>query len=797
MLKMNISDHNYNDHLWPTVWFVCGMAAIMVLSVFMPPFKLIDGIAAYAPLHTFFETVSIIASMLVFSICWNVHAKERSGNFILLGCVFLGVAILDFLHLLSYPGMPDFITPNTTEKAIDLWLAARALAALGLLSVALLPWRLLRSEEIRWWGLVATILLVVIVAWIGLFYQEFTPATFVEGQGLTIFKIMSEYALIALYIGAALRFFLNMRIPQPYDVVSLFAAAILMAMSEVFFTLYATVNDVFNILGHVYKVVAYIFLYKGIFFDSINVPYQRLNMTKEALQTSEERFSISQKFSNVGTFEWNISTNKSIWSEQMWPILGLTPRCVEPEFDVFMEYVNPDDREALTIAITHSVERGGDVDIEFRLIWPDNSIHWVRGRGNVVRNDNGKPIRMLGVLIDIDSIKEAENERWELFQQLQQAQKMESIGHLTGGIAHNFNNILSAVLGFNQLSMRDPSVDPGGKLAKYLLEVQHAGERGRDLVVEMLAFGRSSPGKQQAVDGAALITNVTKLLSPTLPSSLIVDVNITDEVQPLLGNSEQLHHVITNLIINAYHAIGESGNIDLNLSGPHHIDSVCDSCHHPFSGDFIEISVRDNGHGIPADKLDHVFDPFFTTKEVGKGSGMGLSMVHGILHQCGAHILVETEQGVGTNFRLFFQPAFTETPEIVENKIVLPASRIENKCVMVVDDEEGITGYLTELLNNWGYQVCAYNDPLVALAAFKADPSSIDLVITDQTMPNLTGAKLAQRLLLLCPSLPVILCTGYSENIDKKGSQHLGIAAFLKKPVDSEELLSFIAKFIT
>lgn len=797
MFKINTSSQNYSGHLQPIVWFLLCMLAIMIFSVIMPPLEIIGDIEAYAPMHTTFETISIVASMLVFSICWNVHAKERSGNFMLLGCVFLGVAILDFLHLLSYPGMPDFLTPNTAEKAIDLWLAARALAALGLLSVALLPWRLLRSEEIRWWGLVTTLLLVVVVAWIVLFHQEFTPPTFIEGQGLTMFKVMSEYALIALYLGAALRFFLNMRLPQPYDVVSLFAATILMAMSEVFFTLYADVNDVFNILGHVYKIIAYGFIYKGIFFDNINVPFQRLNMTKNALQESEERFAISQKFSNVGTFEWNILTNKSIWSEQLWAIMGLIPGSVVAEFDVFMKHVHPDDKEALTAAVMHSAEGGGDVDIEYRLIWPDDSIHWVRGRGNVVRDDNGTPARMLGVLIDIDSIKKAEYERWELFQQLQQAQKMESIGQLTGGIAHDFNNMLSAILGYAELSISYVADEPESKLNKYLHEIQHAGKRGRDLVINMLAYGRTTTGELQAVDGASLITEVTNLLGSTLPSSLIIDVHTADEMPPLLANPVQLHQVITNLIINAHHATSEHGKIEIGLCGPHHLEGVCSSCHQKFSGEFIEINVRDDGHGIPDDMIDHIFDPFFTTKQAGVGSGMGLLMVHGILHQCNGHILVETEQGVGSNFRLLFQPALTEGIDTAANELESAASAVENKCIMVVDDEAGITGYLAALLNSQGYQVRAYNDSLAALEAFKSDSGSIDLVLTDQTMPNLTGAEFAQEVLSLRPNLPVILCTGYSEAIDDVRAQHLGIAVFLKKPVDSGELLATITKLLT
>lgn len=385
----------------------------------------------------------------------------------------------------------------------------------------------------------------------------------------------------------------------------------------------------------------------------------------------------------------------------------------------------------------------------------------------------------------------------ELKKQLFQSQKMESIGQLTGGIAHDFNNILAAIIGFTQLSIRHHATDPESKLSQYLYQVSHAAERGRDLVAKMLAFGRASPGELQAVDGTLLIYDVRKLLGSTLPSSLIFNVYADDKVPPLLANPGQLHQVITNLVINAHHAVGEHGKIELELHGLQQQEGICKSCHQRFSGKFIEISVRDDGHGISKDQVNQIFEPFFTTKDVGKGSGMGLPMVDGIVHQCNGHILVESNQGVGSNFRLLFQPASTENFDTASNKPILSVSVIENKSIMIVDDETGITEFLTELLSNSGYHVRAFNDPLAALKAFKADTRSIDLVITDQTMPNLTGAKLAQELLSLRADLPVILCTGYSQSIDETGAQQLGIAAFLKKPVATDTLLETIITLLT
>lgn len=408
-----------------------------------------------------------------------------------------------------------------------------------------------------------------------------------------------------------------------------------------------------------------------------------------------------------------------------------------------------------------------------------------------VYSDNGAIKGVLGIFLDI-------TEQKNLQKQLLQSQKMESIGQLTGGIAHDFNNILASILGYSELAISNFANESGTNLNKYLTEIHHAGERGRDLVADMLAFGRTTPGEVRSVNPELIISEVLQLLKPTLPSSVFINVNIASELPFIMADPVQMHQVITNLVINAYHAIGEHGKIELTLHAPHYLEGVCNSCHKHFAGEFIEISIHDNGPGIPKDNIEHIFEPFFTTKVVGKGSGLGLSVVHGILHKCNGHILVESEKNTGTNFRLILQPSITGTEhyEVADDNSEMTAPAVENKCIMVVDDEPGISSFVTELLNINGYKVQAFNDPLAALKCFTSDPNSIDLLITDQTMPKLTGAELAEKLISLNPKLPVILCTGYSENINEEKSHQLGIAAFIKKPVVTSKLLDLVATLL-
>lgn len=273
----------YKIELRPFFRTILVLAAIQIISWWAPPLDELKGIANYASLHTLLELISIIVSMLVFSVLWNSYDKAQPSHFIWLACTFSGVAMLDFLHTISYQGMPDFITPSSAEKAIDFWLAGRLLSALGLLAVAFLPWRTTHSATTCWLALGGTFLFIVFFANMVLLYPELTPRTFIPGHGLTTFKIVSEYSIITLYLIAALRFLQQMNTPQPYDVVPLFAAASVMAMSEVFFTLYADVTDIFNLLGHIYKVIAYAFIYHGVFITRIKAPYQQISESRNLL----------------------------------------------------------------------------------------------------------------------------------------------------------------------------------------------------------------------------------------------------------------------------------------------------------------------------------------------------------------------------------------------------------------------------------------------------------------------------------------------------------------------------------
>ncbi|MDD5058296.1 MAG: MASE3 domain-containing protein [Sideroxydans sp.] len=265
-----------NFTLKHATWLVLGLGIVFVVVWQAPALYAVQGLANYLPLHMFAETFSIVVSMMVFGVAWNAYSPERPSNTVILACALLAVGLIDFAHMLSFKGMPDFITPSGPEKAINLWLSARLIAALALLAAALRPWRLSRNERARYLLLAASLVVTATVIWLGLVYPQAWPRTFIAGQGLTPFKIGAEYAIIALLLVPAVLFYLQAKRGQTHDAAGLFAATAITILSELSFTLYSDVADIFNLLGHLYKVVAYIFIYRAVFMSSVHEPFERV-----------------------------------------------------------------------------------------------------------------------------------------------------------------------------------------------------------------------------------------------------------------------------------------------------------------------------------------------------------------------------------------------------------------------------------------------------------------------------------------------------------------------------------------
>ncbi len=452
-------------------------------------------------------------------------------------------------------------------------------------------------------------------------------------------------------------------------------------------------------------------------------------------------------------------------------------------------FIHPLDAARVTAAWTEYIAQGlPQFEIECRIIAGDGAGRHLQASVTPVR-EGDRICGHVGTTRDI-------TERNSLQRQLVQAQKMEAIGQLTGGIAHDFNNILTSLLGYTELALDLYVPDKTSKLATYLQEVQKAGERAKNLTSKLLDFGRGKQGEAEVFAVGPVIAEVLQLLKATFSASIKIVPNISSTAPLVMLDPNHLHQMLMNLCINARDAIDSSGQIDVGLRRRVGVDTICGSCQLPIKGEFVEISVRDSGTGIAPSALPHIFEPFFTTKQFGKGSGMGLSTVHGLVHGAKGHLLVESEAGVGTTIRLLFPAASAaSTASVVPLPFVAspkPATSGKNrKPILVVDDEPAIGNLLGELLRSQGYTATTFVDSVAALAEFKSNPTRYGAILTDFSMPDLNGIELARAIWSEFPGFPIILCTGYT---DKTGSaeKEPGIRAVFIKPVKAVRLIAAI-----
>ena len=412
---------------------------------------------------------------------------------------------------------------------------------------------------------------------------------------------------------------------------------------------------------------------------------------------------------------------------------------------------------------------------------------------NTLLTDEQKGIK--GILfsgLDITERKKAEEEKTKMEAQLRQAQKMEAIGTLAGGIAHDFNNILGAIIGYSEMAIE--SLPPDSTVTRNLGEVLKAGFRAKDLVTQILAFSRQANIDPIYLRPAGIIKEGIKLLRSSIPTTIDIHEDIDPKTGVILAAPTQIHQILMNLCTNAFHAMEEhGGTLQISLHeielGPENSAFASGAA----IGTFARLTVHDSGTGIDPMIKNNIFDPYFTTKEAGKGTGMGLAIVHGIVKSCGGFIACESEPGRGTTFEVFLPVVRRDGPDEVEILDCIPTGK---ERILFVDDEALIADMATEILEKLGYAVTVRKSGLAALDAFRNQPGNFDLVITDQTMPGMTGVELSRRMLQIRPDIPIILCTGYSSTASESAAKALGVKEFVFKPVSIRILAGLIRKVL-
>jgi signal transduction histidine kinase len=512
----------------------------------------------------------------------------------------------------------------------------------------------------------------------------------------------------------------------------------------------------------------------------------------EGLQR-EAQMRMALQAGRMGTWEWDIASDRLSWAdgheEQLW---AEAPNAYQGTFAEFSQLVHPEDRDGQRRALERAIDDHGEYEYVYRVIFPDDNVRWVAGRGRASYDASGRAVRMVGVYQDV-------TDQRRMQEQFQQAQRIDAIGQLAGGIAHDFNNILSAIIGHTALARRDLAT--GRSPSQSLQEIETASQRAKNLVQQILAFGRRQPVEKQIVALQSLLEESASLLRATLPANVALTTACTPDLPCILADTTQLHQVLLNLGTNAWHALkGRSGSIEMRLEL---VPGADDQCPSPpglrgklGGGSQVRISVSDNGEGMSDAVLRRIFEPFFTTKAQGHGTGLGLAVVDGIVRDHGGAISVLSQPGRGSTFQLYFPalqgvlPAAPTAP--IKSLVPVPGG---GEHILYLDDEEVLVRLTRRILEPAGYHVHGFTRASQALAAFRANPSLFDLVISDVTMPDASGLEVTRELRALRPDLPVILTSGFLTDDLRKRAQALDVHV-LCKPVAAAEFCDVVRRVL-
>jgi PAS domain S-box-containing protein len=462
-------------------------------------------------------------------------------------------------------------------------------------------------------------------------------------------------------------------------------------------------------------------------------------------------------------------------------LVGRNQNCVVPQDQISV------------VAAAHKRRENGESDsYELGLVAKDGTRLPVRVAGSPLLL-GGELFGTIAVFTDLTAHKRGEAQRERLQSQLRQAQKMEAVGQLAGGMAHDFNNILQMIVGFADLARIEASAgqSPLGSLD----EVLKASERASRLVKQVLSFSRRSDETLKPMLFCPVVNDSLDLLRSTLPSTVEIRREICADFAPIAGNATLIHQILLNLGNNAVHAMEDAHGVFAVSVAPYVVDADPARRHDGLPpGNYVRLTARDDGRGMDTATRERVFEPYFTTKPRGDGTGLGMAVVHGIVSQMGGAITVDSEPGAGTTFEIYL-PTLPYAPDVIED----PAQSEHpggDERILFIDDEPQIVTMTRLQLSQFGYDVTAVADSAEALKKIAEAPDAYDLLITDQTMPGLTGSELAEQARRIRPDLPVILCTGYSNTIDGERAAALGIGALLAKPIARAELARTVRKVL-
>lgn len=781
---------------------IASLLAVLIASTLLTMPEDWSGFAHYAPLHVMFECVAIIVSVMLFSVVWGTCREQMTGGLLVLAVTFIGVAILDFQHMLAYVGMPDYFGSNTPEKAINFWLSARFLAAIGLLCVAFLREWQLPDLRYRWLILAVVIFVVAYVSTTILACPDSIPRTFIEGQGLTRTKIIAEYLLIAIYMLSAIPLYFQIGRPKLYYSQGLFTAAVVMAMSEFFFTLYGDVTDIYNTLGHIYKVIAYGFIYFGVFMSNIRRPYEELSTSRQLLSKIVDSLPgrIFWKDRDLRYLGANKKFARDAGFDDPEALIGLSDDRLP--WKAQSRLYQTDDRKV--------IESGESQLFYEEPQYLDSGLRWVRTSKVPLKNATDKTIGVLGVYVDITEEKRKDDERQEMLHKLQEyreqleelvQQRTEELeiardnaessnrakSIFLANMSHELRTPLTSVIGFSRIMGNDPDLTPDHK--HYLDIINRSASHLLTLINDILDFSKIESGKLelklQAMSLTTLIQDVTDMLRARAEQTGIeLQVKLSGLPDAVLVDGPKLRQVLLNLLSNAIKFTHE-GSVTLLANGETK-GGLCE----------VEFHVIDTGVGIEPDDQQRVFEPFVQiTHEVNTGgTGLGLVITKQYLELMGSQLHLHSTPGKGTTFNFNLKLALAGKDELEVLEEDASPLQFAGYSLLIADDVADVRLLLKAILRPLGFTILeAENGDQARLMVEQHSPQ---ILLLDWEMPGTDGLSLVrelrQRKDIQCPV--ILLMSAHSFDEDRQQALDAGADDYLSKPIEQTKLKRLLRK---
>jgi PAS domain S-box-containing protein len=511
---------------------------------------------------------------------------------------------------------------------------------------------------------------------------------------------------------------------------------------------------------------------------------------EEALQGSLERLKLVVNNLPVALGRLHQDGTVDFLENKIEELTGFSPKEFAPGGRPFSEVIVEEDQEQVRKAFIHALDTGHTYVRQYRVRAKDGHIIWLRESGQITCDSQGRALHTNIVLLDVTERQQAEEMRPQIEAQLSQAQRMDAIGSLAGDIAYDFTNILGVMLGYTEMALMGLKEDDGVK--RKLQQVLKAGKRGKEVVNQILSFSRPNPLERRPVHLSTIVKEALNMLRATLPTTIELKVRLEEYQDIILADPTQIQQVIIELCANATHAMRDKGGVlDISVK-PMNLDAKAAAQFHGLSpGPHVRLTIKDTGPGMERDTMEKIFDPFFTTKKMEEDTGMGLALVHGIIKAHQGGITGESKVGEGTKFQIYLSRV--EASEVAGGPKAPAVENVQER-LLFVDDEEWLVDMWKEILESLGYRMTVTINPLQALQIFQAKPHDYDLVIVDQSMPQMTGLELAEKLFNLRPGQPIILVTGFSELVTPEEAKKAGVREYIMKPLSISELTNAIRK---